>query len=47
MRGSAFHAGFFIALALVVVYWLWDRWTALGYETRLAGLNARFATASA
>jgi general nucleoside transport system permease protein len=46
MRGSALNAGFFIALALVVVYWLWDRWTALGYETRLAGLNPRFATAS-
>lgn len=46
MRGSAFNVGFFIALALIVAYWLWDRWTALGYETRLAGLNARFATAS-
>ncbi|MCF1464812.1 ABC transporter permease [Agrobacterium vitis] len=45
MRGSALNAGFLIALGLVVLYWLWDRWTALGFETRLAGLNARFAGA--
>lgn len=45
MRGSALNAGFLIALGLVILYWLWDRWTALGFETRLAGLNARFAGA--
>lgn len=46
MRGSTLNAGFLIALALVVLYWLWGKWAALGFETRLAGMNARFATAS-
>lgn len=45
MRGSALNAGFLIALGLVVLYWFWDRWTALGFETRLAGLGGRFAAA--
>jgi simple sugar transport system permease protein len=46
MRGSTLNAGFLIALALVVLYWLWGKWAALGFETRIAGMNARFATAS-
>lgn len=46
MRGSTLNAGFLIALALVVLYWLWGRWAALGFETRIAGMNARFATAT-
>lgn len=46
MPPSTLNAGFLIAVALLVLYWLWGRWTALGFETRLAGLNARFATAS-
>jgi simple sugar transport system permease protein len=45
MRGSTLTAGFLIALAGVVLYWLWGRWAALGFETRIAGMNARFATA--
>lgn len=44
--GINLNAGFAIALALVVLYWAWGRWTALGFETRLAGLNARFARAA-
>lgn len=43
---STLNAGFVIAVALLVLYWLWDRGTALGFETRIAGLNARFALAS-
>jgi simple sugar transport system permease protein len=46
MRGSTLNAGFLIALALVVLYWLWGKWAALGFETRIAGMNGRFATAS-
>jgi ABC-type uncharacterized transport system permease subunit len=46
MRGSTLNAGFLIALAFVVLYWLWGKWAALGFESRIAGLNARFATAS-
>ncbi len=44
--GINLNAGFAVALALVVLYWLWGRWTAIGFETRLAGLNARFARAT-
>ena len=36
------QCGFLIALALLLLYWLWGRRTALGFETRVAGLNARF-----
>jgi len=46
MRGSTLNAGFLIALALVILYWFWGKWAALGFETRIAGMNARFATAS-
>ena len=46
MRGSTLNAGFLIALGCVVLYWLWGRWAALGFETRIAGMNARFATAT-
>jgi ABC-type uncharacterized transport system permease subunit len=43
---STLNAGFIIAVALLLLYWLWGSRTALGFETRIAGLNARFATAS-
>lgn len=46
MPPSTLNAGFLIAVGLLVLYWLWGRRTALGFETRLAGLNARFALAS-
>lgn len=46
MRGSTLNAGFLIALVFVVLYWAWGKWAALGFETRIAGMNARFATAS-
>ncbi|MDB5550320.1 MAG: hypothetical protein JWL86_304 [Rhizobium sp.] len=46
MRGSTLNAGFLIALACVLLYWLWGKWAALGFETRMAGMNARFAAAS-
>jgi simple sugar transport system permease protein len=46
MRGSTLNAGFLIALGCVLLYWLWGKWAALGFETRIAGMNARFATAS-
>ncbi len=47
MRGSAFHAGFFIALGAGRRLLALGPLDGAGYETRLAGLNARFATASA
>lgn len=43
---STLNAGFLIAIVLLVLYWIWGRRTALGFETHLAGLNARFASAS-
>lgn len=46
MPPSTLNAGFIIAVALLVLYWLWGKRTALGLETRLAGLNPRFASAS-
>lgn len=46
MRGSTLNAGFLIALGCIVLYWLWGKWAALGFETRIAGMNARFATAT-
>ncbi|MGV3549334.1 ABC transporter permease [Rhizobium sp.] len=46
MRGSTLNAGFLIALGCVLLYWLWGKWAALGFETRIAGMNARFATAT-
>ena len=46
MPPSTLNAGFVIAIVLLVLYWLWGNRTALGFETRLAGLNARFATAA-
>jgi ABC-type uncharacterized transport system permease subunit len=46
MPPSTLNIGFLIAMALLVLYWLWGHRTALGFETRIAGMNARFATAS-
>lgn len=46
MPPSTLNVGFLIALGLLVLYWLWDKRTALGFETRIAGMNARFAAAS-
>ena len=36
----------FIAIVLLGLYALWGNRTALGFETRIAGMNARFASAS-
>lgn len=46
MPPSTLNIGFLIAIGLLVLYWLWGNRTALGFETRIAGMNARFATAS-
>ena len=46
MPPSTLNAGFLIAIALLILYWWWSNRTALGYETRIAGMNPRFATAS-
>lgn len=43
---STLNAGFLVAALLLVLYAWWGHRTALGFETRIAGLNARFATAS-
>jgi general nucleoside transport system permease protein len=37
--------GFFIALALLMAYYVWERLTPLGFEARLNGLNPRFSRA--
>lgn len=46
MPPSTLNAGFLIAIALLVVYAAWSNRTALGLETKLAGMNPRFAIAS-
>lgn len=46
MPPSTLNVGFLIALALLAAYAFWGNRTALGLETRLAGLNARFAVAA-
>lgn len=46
MPPSTLNAGFLIAIALLAFFWWWSKYTALGYETRLAGMSPRFATAS-
>ncbi|WP_187967806.1 ABC transporter permease [Aquibium microcysteis] len=46
MPPSTLNAGFLIAIALLGLYALWGSRTALGFETRLAGMNPRFAIAS-
>jgi general nucleoside transport system permease protein len=46
MPPATLNAGFLIAVVLLLLYALWSRGTALGLETKLAGLNPRFAIAS-
>lgn len=46
MPPSSLNVGFLVAVGLLVLYWWWGSRTALGFETRIAGLNARFAAAS-
>lgn len=46
MPPSTLNAGFLVAIGLLGLYALWASRTALGFETRIAGMNARFATAS-
>ncbi len=46
MPPSTLNLGFVIAVVLLVLYALWDRFTAMGFETRLAGMSPRFAIAS-
>lgn len=43
---STLNIGFIIAAAMLVLYWVWGNRTALGFETRISGLNPRFAAAS-
>ena len=43
---ATLNVGFLVAVIALVLYALWGRFTVLGYETRMAGLNVRFARAS-
>ena len=43
---STLNVGFVIAVVLLALYAWWGSRTALGFETRIAGLNSRFANAS-
>lgn len=43
---STLNLGFVIAVLCLVLYSLWSRRSALGLETKLAGMNPRFAVAS-
>jgi general nucleoside transport system permease protein len=43
---STLNIGLLIALALLALYGIWARYTAIGFETRLLGLNARFSRAA-
>lgn len=42
---STLHSGFLLGLACVAGYHIWTRWTPAGFESRLIGLNRRFARA--
>jgi simple sugar transport system permease protein len=42
---STLSLAFILALALLVLYAVWDRLTPLGFEARLNGLNPRFSRA--
>lgn len=46
MPPSTLNLGFVLAVALLLLYAWWSRRTALGLETRLAGISPRFAIAS-
>ena len=45
MPPATLTVGFFIALALLASYWVWDSRTPLGFEARLNGVNPRFSRA--
>ncbi|HEY1719721.1 MAG TPA: ABC transporter permease [Magnetospirillaceae bacterium] len=45
MPPATLNLGFIIALVLLVAYDLWGRFTPLGFEARVTGLNARFSRA--
>jgi simple sugar transport system permease protein len=45
MPPATLSLGFIIALLLLLAYDLWGRFTPLGYEARVTGLNARFSRA--
>ena len=40
---SSLHSGFLIGLVVVAGYWFWCRGNETAFESRLIGLNARFA----
>jgi general nucleoside transport system permease protein len=42
---STLSLGFVVALAVLVAYDVWGRYTPLGFEARVSGLNPRFARA--
>lgn len=44
VAGKRLHLAFAVAIAAAVVLWIIDRRTALGYEMRAVGLNARAAS---
>lgn len=44
--GGDLTLGFALAIAAVVLYGVWSRWSAAGYELRITGLNPAFAQAS-
>lgn len=44
ITGKRLHAAFLIAIAAAVIIWIIDRRTALGYEMRAVGLNAKAAS---
>lgn len=43
---SSLHAGFLVALVVLVGYAIWTRRTAIGFEAALTGLNRRFVRAA-
>lgn len=43
LPSSSLHSGFLMGLVVVAGYWLWCRYNATAFESRLIGLNPRFA----
>jgi ABC-type uncharacterized transport system permease subunit len=42
---STLNLGFIIALVVLLGYYLWERFTPLGFEARMTGMNSRFSSA--
>lgn len=43
VQGNTFHYGFFIAVAVILLYWFMMKKSLFGYESKMTGFNQHFA----